>query len=88
MSTGGTEEIRRSRLFPGCHAVVAHMPSKADARHLRHPNRFLLLLVETVDVRFRGPSDHLSRDIYAGGRIQLGFGSSASGAKDRGFFTE
>jgi GntR family transcriptional regulator, phosphonate transport system regulatory protein len=56
---------------------VAHMPSKADARHLRQPESVPVLLVETVDIDLESRPIVYHETLYAGERVQLVFGSSA-----------
>jgi GntR family phosphonate transport system transcriptional regulator len=67
---------------------VAHMPSKADARHLRQPESVPVLLVETVDVDSESRPIVYHETLYAGERIQLVFGSSASAPRIADFSHE
>jgi GntR family phosphonate transport system transcriptional regulator len=67
---------------------VAHMPSKADARHLRQPESVPVLLVETVDVDSESRPIIYHETLYAGERIQLVFGSSASAPRIADFSHE
>jgi GntR family phosphonate transport system transcriptional regulator len=57
---------------------VAHMPSKADARHLQQPASVPVLLVETVDVDSESRPIVYHETLYAGERVQLVFGRSMS----------
>ena len=57
---------------------VAHMPSKADARHLGQPASVPVLLVETVDVDAQARPIVYHETLFAGERVQLVFGSSTS----------
>jgi GntR family phosphonate transport system transcriptional regulator len=67
---------------------VAHMPSKADARHLRQPESVPVLLVETVDVDSESRPIIYHETLYAGERIQFIFGSSASAPRIADFSHE
>jgi hypothetical protein len=67
---------------------VAHMPSKADARHLRQPESVPVLLIETVDVDSESRPIVYHETLYAGERIQLAFGSSASAPRIADFSHE
>ena len=59
---------------------VAHMPSKADAHHLRQPESVPVLLVETVDVDSESRPIVYHETLYAGERVQLVFGRNLSAA--------
>jgi GntR family transcriptional regulator, phosphonate transport system regulatory protein len=58
---------------------VAHMPSKADARHLDQPTSIPVLLVETVDVDARSRPIVYHETLFAGERVQLVFGKGMAG---------
>jgi GntR family transcriptional regulator, phosphonate transport system regulatory protein len=60
---------------------VAHMPSKADARHLDQPESVPVLLVETIDVDSRSRPIVYHETLYAGERVQLVFGRAMSAAR-------
>jgi GntR family transcriptional regulator, phosphonate transport system regulatory protein len=55
---------------------VAHMPSKADARHLRQRESVPVLLVEALDVDSKSRPIVYHETLYAGERVQLVFGDS------------
>ncbi len=57
---------------------IAHMPSKADARHLDQPASVPVLLVETVDVDSESRPIVYHETLFAGERVQLVFGRSLS----------
>ena len=57
---------------------IAHMPTKIDAGHLQQPAGVPVLLVESVDVDSEARPIVYHETLYAGERVQLVIGRSAS----------